>query len=324
MEKVADKLCTMWLISSMKVPTEDLRAKQLSLGCLGLMCCVIQPGCSTDRDSQITRDSLPPIRSSSTGMQFVVVRGGTFAMGSPPGEPERDNNEAQHQVTVTRSFYLGVYEVTQGEFTKVMGYNPSTVRGSARLPVQTVSWFDAVSFCNGLSQLDGLDVAYEISNVRMDGLHVTNADVHWIFCSKGYRLPTEGEWELACRAGTTTPFSFGETVTSDQANFDGLTPYNGGANGQFRNYPLAVDAFPVSAFGLSQMSGNVFEWVWDYYGQYPTKHQVDPTGPEHGTERVRRGGAYPSPAHHMRSAVRHGVPASAALFHHGFRVARNG
>ena len=307
----------------MKITNKDRMGNHFALGCIALMCCVIQPGCATDRASQITKNSHPIMRSSSSGMQLVAVGAGTFAMGSPPGEPERENNETQHQVTLTRPFYLGVYEVTQGEFTHVMGFNPSTVKGSDRLPVSTVTWFDAVSYCNRLSKLDGIDAAYEMSNVRMDGLHIANADVRWISSSASYRLPTEAEWEFACRAGTTTPFSFGDTVTPEQANFDGLTPYNGGAKGPFRNHPLEVDAFPPSVFGLYQMSGNVFEYVWDYYGEYPTNHQTDPTGPERGTQRVRRGGAYTSPAGHMRSAVRHGVPPSAPLFHHGFRVACN-
>ena len=132
-------------------------------------------------------------------------------MGSPQGEPERENNETQHQVTLTRAFYLGVYEVTQGEFTHVMGFNASTVKGADQLPVQAVTWFDAVSFCNRLSKLDGIDAAYELrslrNDVRMDGLQITNAEVRWISSSAGYRLSTEAEWEFACRTDTTTPFS---------------------------------------------------------------------------------------------------------------------
>lgn len=244
-------------------------------------------------------------------------------MGSPAGEPEREKNETQHKVTLTEPFFLGLYEVTQGEFTRVMDFNPSTVKGSGRLPVETITWFDAVTFCNQLSKLDGLEPAYVISEIEMEGPHVTNAVVRWISSSPGYRLPTEAEWEFACRAGTRTPFSFGHTVTTDRANFDGLTPYNGEAKGPFRKRTLEVDAFPPNAFGLYQMSGNVFEWVWDYYGPYPAAPQRDPTGPDEGTLRVRRGGAYTSPGGHMRCAVRHGVPPRAPLFHMGFRVARS-
>ena len=263
------------------------------------------------------------LRSPSVGMAFVLVPAGTFKMGSLVREPERDKNELQHQVTLTRRFYMGTCEVTQGEFMQVMGFNPSTVKGSERLPVETVTWFDAVSFCNRLSKEDGFPAFYDISNIKRDAEHIVIADVVRIPSSPGYRLPTEAEWEFACRAGTTTPFSFGDTITSDQANFDGLTPYNGAANGQFRDRPIEVDVLPPNRFGLYQMAGNVFEWCWDYYAQYPTEAQTDPTGPDHGTERVRRGGAYKSPAGHMRSALRHGIPPSSPFFHQGFRVARS-
>jgi formylglycine-generating enzyme required for sulfatase activity len=123
----------------MKTTSKDCTGNQIGLGCIALMYCVIQSGCTADRGSQITKDSHPLIRSSSTGMQLVAVGAGTFAMGSPLGEPKREVNETQHQVTLTKPFYLGVYEVTQGEFTHVMVFNPSTVKGSDRLPVSTVT-----------------------------------------------------------------------------------------------------------------------------------------------------------------------------------------
>ncbi len=285
--------------------------------------CAIQFGCTAGGGTPIMSSPPRSWRSSSIGMEFVFVPAGTFQMGSPAHEPERDRNETQHWVTLTRHFYMGACEVTQREFQEVMGFNPSTVRGSERLPVETVTWFDAISFCNQLSKKDGLSAFYEISNMKRDAEHIVNADVVQKPFSAGYRLPTEAEWEFACRAGTTTAFSFGETITADQANFDGFTPYNGAANGQYRNRPIEVDALPPNCFGLFQMSGNVFEWCWDYNARYPNEPQVNPTGPKHGTERVRRGGAYKSPAGHMRSALRHGIPPSFPFFHQGFRVARN-
>src|SRR5690348_8178712 len=126
-------------------------------------------GCATKGDLEGTRSSPKTLRSPSTGMEFVLVPAGTFVMGSPATEPEREKNELQHQVTLTRHFYIGACEVTQGEFTQVMGFNPSTVKGSVRLPVETVSWFDGISFCNRLSAKDGLPPAYQISNVKKEG-----------------------------------------------------------------------------------------------------------------------------------------------------------
>src|SRR5262245_30415499 len=135
---------------------QDWTQPKLALGCLVLVCCAFQSGCTT-RSPSVIDASHRNIISPSTGMPLVAIRAGTFAMGSPPDEPERDKNEAQHQVTLTQSLWLGSYEVTQLEFTQVMGFNPSTLRGSDRLPVETMTWFDAVSFCNRLSKLDGLE-----------------------------------------------------------------------------------------------------------------------------------------------------------------------
>jgi len=113
----------------MNNPSEDRTANQIALAYIAVICYINQPGCATNRASQLTKDSHPVVRSSSTGMQLVGVEAGTFAMGSPPDEPERENNETQHQVTLTRPFYVGVYEVTQGEFTHVMGFNAALARG---------------------------------------------------------------------------------------------------------------------------------------------------------------------------------------------------
>jgi formylglycine-generating enzyme required for sulfatase activity len=261
--------------------------------------------------------------SSATQMELILVCGGSFSMGSPAGEPERDDNERQHRVALTRPYYLGACEVTQAEYEKVTGYNPSTKRGNPRLPVETVTWFDAVDFCNRLSDLEGRRRAYRMTVKAREGPHITDAAVQLHPRSSGYRLPTEAEWEFACRAGTTTPFSFGETVSAKDANFDGQTPYHGAAKGPFTRQTLPVDALPANPWGFRQMSGNVFEWVGDYYGEYPSQGQTDPMGPGEGVERVRRGGSYYSPGGHMRSAVRHAVPPGAILFHMGFRVARD-
>ena len=265
------------------------------------------------------------LQSQGTGMQLTAIPFGTFKMGADKEEYPDDQDETpQHKVTLMNPYYIGIYEVTQAEFELVMGFNPSTLKGSPRLPVETLSWYDAVYFCNRLSQFDHIDTAYEISIIKKDGVHIVDADVTWNINSKGYRLPTEAEWEKACRGGTLTPFPFGDNINTSLANYDGETPYlPSEPKGLFRNKSIEVDSLAPNGFGLYHIVGNVFEWCWDYKGPYSGQPQANPTGPEFGTERIRRGGAYTSPAHHMRSAVRHGVPPGAVMFHMGMRVAKS-
>ena len=294
--------------------------------------CFFLSDCIASNVRSVAPDSLKNISSKSTGMKLTLIQPGTFNMGSPENEYQSDSNEhPQHVVTLTKPYYIGVYEVTQEEFMFTMGFNPSTIKGSKRLPVETLTWYDAVIFCNRLSELDNIDSAYEISNIKMDGLHVINADVHWTTGSRGYRLPTEAEWEFACRAGTITPFPYGNTISTDQANYDGTVSYfennktysKKETQGIFRKRPVEVDSLLPNNFGLYNIVGNVFEWCWDYYGKYSPQHQYDRTGPDTGTGRIRRSGAYGSPGYHMRSSLRHGIPLGVALFHMGLRVAKN-
>ncbi|QDV71743.1 Serine/threonine-protein kinase PrkC [Rosistilla carotiformis] len=259
--------------------------------------------------------------SRSTGMEFVRVRKGTFTMGSPDDEPERNTDETLHQVTLSQDFFLGKYEVTQDEYEKVMGFNPSHFKGK-RLPVETVCWVDAAWFCNQLSDRDGRTPYYSITEVEKDEQSIKNATVTIQPGANGYRLPTEAEWEYACRAGETTPFSFGSNITQQQVNYD---PYYGASTGTIRQQTIEVDALPGNRFGLHQMHGNVWEWCWDWYGNYSTESTVDPIGPDAGRGRVSRGGGWWFNAKTCRSASRSsGVPDSRSRdFCEGFRVAVN-
>jgi formylglycine-generating enzyme required for sulfatase activity len=168
---------------------------------------------------------------------MTLIQGGTFTIGSPTNEVDRDDDEIQHSVTVS-SFYMGKYEVTQKEYNEVMGINPSSFNGD-NLPVEGVTWFNAVEFCNRLSQRNSLTPAYTVN-----GTNVT-----WNWRADGYRLPTEAEWEYACRAGTETPFNTGDNITTKQANYDGF-PYNNNAKGTFRNKTVGVRSFSPNAWGL--------------------------------------------------------------------------
>jgi formylglycine-generating enzyme required for sulfatase activity len=219
--------------------------------------------------------------TNSIGMKFVWIPPGTFLMGSPKEEKERqlfNADETQHKVTLTKGFYMGVYAVTQEQYETVMGKNPSHFKGEKNLPVQTVSWNDCQEFVKKLREKD----------------------------KKLYRLPTEAEWEYSCRAGTKTPFHFGETISTDQANYNGDFTYGDGKKGVYREKTTPVGSFPANAWGLHDMHGNVWEWCEDWHGDYPQKDVVDPQGPEKGQARVLRGGSWADNPRNCRSAHRSG------------------
>ena len=254
--------------------------------------------------------------------EFVLIKGGTFQMGSPEDEPWRSADETQHSVTVS-DFYMSKYELTQKEYAAVTGKKPSSFSGDD-LPVENVSWLDAVAYCNARSEAEGLTSVY-----TMDGQNVS-----WDRSANGYRLPTEAEWEYACRAGTTTPFYIAESPSAEQANYYGHYPYGIEDNyfsqgnltvkpGEYRQTTLSVGSFEANPNGLYDMYGNVSEWVWDHYGAYSTEAQTDPTGPESGTLRVYRGGGWNDFAKNMRSAYRAAMEQDKGSFNLGIRLVRN-
>jgi len=205
---------------------------------------------------------------------WASIPGGTFTMGSPASEVDRGSGETQHQVTLS-AFKMSKYAVTFAQydlFCEATGRAKPGDEGWGRgdRPVINVSWYDA------------------------------NAFAEWMGC----RLPTEAEWEYACRAGTTTPFNTGNNITTAQANYNGDYPYNGNAKGMYREKTLPVGSFAPNAFGLYDMHGNVWEWCSDWYEEYPTTAQTNPKGSSSGALRVLRGGSWSSLAGDCRSAIR--------------------
>ena len=181
-----------------------------------------------------------------TGMEFVWIPAGSFVMGSGPGEPEDIRPAPQHEVRITRGFYMSRYEITQEQWQRVMGANPSQFpQCGPDCPIETVTWNDVRRFLTRLMGMSGVT---------------------------GLRLPTEAEWEYACRAGTTGPFSTGSDLTTDAANYDGRMPYPGSPPGEFRGSPMPVGSFAPNAWGLYDMHGNVWEYVADWWHRYTYKN----------------------------------------------------
>jgi formylglycine-generating enzyme required for sulfatase activity len=214
-------------------------------------------------------------------------------------------------VQITRPFYLGATEVTQGQYRAVTGANPSGSKESDDLPVETVTWFDAVEFCNALSAKERLKPYYRIDGIG-DNRTVTIPAPN----GEGYRLPTEAEWEYACRAGSTTKYSFGDDAAGlgEYAWHDGNSGKNTHPVGQKR----------PNAWALYDMPGNVFEWCWDgyganYYGQSPG---TDPVGPSQAAVRVLRGGGWVSSPRYCRTADRYRHTSGFRSSYLGFRLAR--
>lgn len=246
--------------------------------------------------------------TNSIGMKLVLIPAGEFMMGSPDSGAGGSPNEGPaHQVRITRPFHLGIYEVTQSEYQGVMDSNPSYFstdrEGRARVsgedtkqfPVERVSWDNALEFCRRLSQKEG----------------------------RSYRLPTEAEWEYACRAGTSSTFNFGDVLNGEFANCDGTLPHGTTEKGPHLQRTSAAGSYPPNAFGLFDMHGNVWEWCSDWYdpSYYSASPTNDPQGPTSGTHRVTRGGSWLNYAGVCGSAPRGGYSPGTRSSNLGFRVA---
>jgi uncharacterized protein (TIGR02996 family) len=270
-----------------------------------------------DRVADLLNAGVRPVAAeavNSIGMRLALIPPGRFRMGSPSGENERGGDEEAHEVGITRPFYLGVFPVTQGQWLRVMGNNPSyfcatgggreEVKGldTSDFPVEQVSWQDAQTF---LAKLTALPEEKEAG---------------W-----GYRLPSEAEWEYACRGGasSSTPFCFGRSLASAQANFNGAHPYGGAEEGPFLGRTCPVGSYRPNAWGLFDTHGNVWEWCEDWYanGYYGNSPAQDPLGPSNGSARVIRGGCWRGSGQSCRAAFRGESMPSYRNFALGFRVA---
>ncbi len=249
---------------------------------------------------------------------MVWIAPGAFVMGSPAGEAQRNTNETQHTVTLTRGLYMSKHEVTQGEYLALIGSNPSRfttrdyygnpISPDLSRPVEQVSWIDATNYCRQLT-------SQEQSAGRLPA--------GW-----GYRLPTESEWEYACRAGTTDAFHFGNAIHGGMANFQDRYEYDADIGDIYVPSPAvpwlartaAVGSYPPNAWGLHDLHGNVHEWCQDWFGAYPAGSATDPQGPGSGPGRVFRGGSWDYWGRYCRSASRFSLAPANYYDFLGFRI----
>jgi formylglycine-generating enzyme required for sulfatase activity len=235
--------------------------------------------------SRISATKLPwKVRDRKTGMIMLLVPPGDFEMGSPPDEPRRGTNEHQHHASISKAFYLGQTEVTQDEWKRMRGGNPAQFTGGEN-PVEQVSWNDCQAFCS----------------------------------SAGMRLPTEVEWEYACRAGTQTPYFSGAASNPDEINYDGSLPYGGGPKGVYRERTVECGSLPHNPWGFREMHGNVWEWCQDAFEIEAARVQ---SGREGTGQRVVRGGSWYDDAINCRSASRLEMSPGYTSNLIGFRAAR--
>jgi formylglycine-generating enzyme len=245
-----------------------------------------------ERGTEKTKEMAGKTFSNKLGMEFVLIRPGTFAMGVFSNKPKAKG----HQVTLTKAFYIQKTEVTQGQWRSIMGGNPSFFKECGDdCPVEQVSWNEVQQFIKRLNQREK---------------------------TTKYRLPTEAEWEYACRAGTQTPFSFGECLTSQEANYNGQYPFLQCERGIYRKKPISAKGFQPNPWGLIGIHGNVWEWCHDWLGKYAADSVTDPTGPPSGEFRVIRGGGWNSYANACRSGNRSGIKPDGYYANLGFRLAR--
>lgn len=247
----------------------------------------------------------PVVHQSALRPEMRRLPTGKFLMGSPETEEGRFKDETQHEVEIKTEFAIAITEVTQAQYEAVMGENPSEFTGDETRPVETVSWLDAVMYCNRLSEREGLPACYQIAG----------NEVKWpegLRC-RGYRLPAEAEWEYAARAD-------GGEAYSVLASVDEVAWYTGNSS----NTTHPVGSKRGNTWGLHDFSGNVWEWVWDWYSaNYEKLSSIDPTGPTSGSFRVYRGGSWAHVERHARVANRSDDPPGNRKAYQGFRLARS-
>ena len=342
-----------------------------TLGIIAVIAIIVfEVGCDSGSTSNDLLALAALVKKPTVPEGMVKIPGGTFIMGSPVTEPDSLGDDTQHSAKVS-TFYLGKYQVTQKQWYEVMGKTIDEQRIAAgysvlygegdNFPMYYVSWYEVLVFCNRLSKKEGLSPAYSISGstdpddwIGANGGNIpTSNNATWnsavmVAGAKGYRLPTEAEWEYACRGSypnkatetDTKPFGIGDgdKMVAGMANFNTRYTYalpgghkDEGAGSEAANAYLArtaaVGTYAPNNYGLYDMHGNVWEWCWDWYDDYPGDGEVDYKGPDtesgtYGASRVLRGGAWDYYGQYLRSAIRSDDLPFDRYYDIGFRLAR--
>ena len=274
--------------------------------------------CKGEKDATSTIQPISPTSKTLQGVTLLYIKGGTFMMGSPESEPGRDDDETQHQVTLS-DFYLSEKAITNEQYCRFLNAKNISSDGKGNVSghgnqtlVVAHDW--GVQYTGGEWRPASGKVNHPIVNVTWYGAKA--------FCDwAGGRLPTEAEWEYACRAGATTPFNTGANLTTSQANYNGNYPYNGNAKGTYLGRTQPVGSYAPNAWGLFDMHGNVWEWCSDWYDSYNTSAVTNPQGPDSGSYRVLRGGSWYNYAQSCRSAYRSNRSSGYYGNYFGFRLA---
>ncbi len=275
-----------------------------------LVLMLLLTACSDDDDSGTNPDDNNP-DPDLVEVEMIEIPAGTFMMGGEKNFNEADERPV-HQVTITKDFYLAKFETTGKLWREVMGDAGNSYVSDDR-PAGSVTWFEAVEFCNKLSELNGFAAAYTIED----------EEVSWNRDADGYRLPTEAEWEYACRAGTATDFYNGDLTVGTGVDplLEEIAWYESESGAERFSRPVGQKK--PNNFGLYDMLGNVSEWCWDFEYDYTADAQVDPVGPDTGTRRIGRGGSAGTVAHFTTCSNRLTIPMSFEAELHSFRFSRN-
>ena len=290
--------------------------------------------CDADTDADTDADADADCKtgeiSEHEGISMALVCADSFTMGSPSSELGHDEEENDHEVTLTGGYYIGVTEVTQGEFESFMEYAPFAYSGCADCPAESINWYEAAAFANAVSTAAGLDPCYDCSGKKSVVTCELDSDYPTPYDCVGYRLPTEAEWEFAARAGTESAFSNGgNLVEGTQAECSDVTLDNKTLLGDIAVYcgndpgqTAEVAGKAPNSWGLYDVHGNVWEWCQDWYDSYGGDEK-DPWGPAKGDKRVGRGGAWGNFPMLLRSANRNDFGADGTADNVGLRLARS-